>query len=139
MTILERYLAYADAFEATYEDGDWTRLEEFFTDDAVYETNSPDSGREEAIPALKASVEGFDRRMDERLPDFAPPSVDGRWVTMKWKVTYKKAGLPDIVLSGSETAEFRGTRIAALRAKMDPEAQAALQEWMIESAQGVDD
>jgi hypothetical protein len=35
MSIAERYLAYADAFEETFEDDDWSRIEQYFTDGAV--------------------------------------------------------------------------------------------------------
>ena len=37
MSILDRYLAYADAFELSYADDDWSRLEPYFTPAAVYE------------------------------------------------------------------------------------------------------
>tara|TARA_B110001469_G_C9502074_1_gene250652 strand:+ start:373 stop:531 length:159 start_codon:yes stop_codon:yes gene_type:complete len=43
MTNLERFQAYADAFEETYSDDNWQRLEEFFTADAVY---APGDGTE---------------------------------------------------------------------------------------------
>ena len=36
MSIADSYLAYAEAFEETYEDDDWTRIEPFFTEDATY-------------------------------------------------------------------------------------------------------
>ena len=36
MSIVDRYQAYADAFEESFEDDSWSRLEEFFTEDAVY-------------------------------------------------------------------------------------------------------
>ena len=37
MSIVDRYQAYADAFEQSYEDDDWSHVEPFFTEDAVYE------------------------------------------------------------------------------------------------------
>ena len=37
------YLAYAQAFEETYEDGDWSRLDQYFIADAVY---LPGDGKE---------------------------------------------------------------------------------------------
>ena len=49
---------------------------------------------------------------------------------MKWTVTYSKAGAPDLVISGLETAIFEGDRIARLRDDFDPEAQKAMGEWM---------
>ena len=45
MSIADRYQAYAEAFEVTYEDDDWTRIEPFFTEDAVYEAAPEEDAR----------------------------------------------------------------------------------------------
>ena len=77
MSILDRYRAYADAFEVSYEDDDWSRIEPFFTEDAVYEGDPEDAqGRDAVLAKLKGGVDGFDRNMDSRTPDFNPPTVD---------------------------------------------------------------
>ena len=55
-----------------------------------------------AKPATRA------RRMDSRTPDFQTPTVEGDTLTMKWKVTYTKPGLPNLIISGVETAVFEG-------------------------------
>lgn len=131
MSILDRYQAYADAFELTYEDDDWSRIEAYFTEDAVYEGDPADAhGRDAVIAKLKGSVDGFDRNMDSRSPDFQTPTVDGDTLTMKWTVSYTKAGKPDLVISGVETAIFDGDRIKLLRDDFDPEAQKAMGEWL---------
>jgi hypothetical protein len=130
MSILERFRAYADAFEVSYEDDDWSRVEPYFTEDAVYEGDPDAVGREAVLAKLKGGVDGFDRRMDSRTPDFQTPSVEGNVLTMKWSVRYGKAGLPDLAISGVETATFEGDRIARLRDTFDPEAQKALEQWM---------
>lgn len=131
MSILDRYQAYADAFEVSYEDDDWSRIEPFFTEDAVYEGDPDDAhGRDAVLAKLKSGVDGLDRNMDSRTPDFNPPSVDGDTLRMEWSVTYKKAGVPDLVISGVETATFEGDRISRLRDDLDPESQKAIGEWM---------
>jgi hypothetical protein len=131
MSILARYRAYAAAFEESYADDDWSRIEPFFTENAVYEGEPQDArGREAVLAKLKSGVDGFDRRMDGRTPDFQMPTVDGDTLTMKWTVTYTKAGLPDLVISGVETAVFDGDRIALLRDVFDPVAQKRMGEWM---------
>lgn len=130
MTILDRYLAYADDFEKSYVDDDWTRIEPYFTEGAVYAGEPSAQGRKAVLAKLKNGVDGFDRRMDSRTPDFERPSVDGNTLTMKWKVSYTKAGLPDLVISGREIAVFEGDRIAHLSDEFDPEAQAAMGKWM---------
>jgi ketosteroid isomerase-like protein len=132
MSILDRYRAYADAFEESLEDDDWSRVEQYFTEDATYEGDPDARGRDAVIAKLKGGVDGFDRRMDSRTPDFQTPTVDGDTLTMKWTVTYTKAGAPDLAISGVETAVFEGDRIALLRDTFDPEAEKAMGQWMAE-------
>ncbi len=109
MGIAERYGAYADAFEESYIDDDWSRIEEFFTDNAVYEGDPDAEGREAVLAKLKAGIDGFDRKMDSRTPGFQTPTVDGNVLTMKWTVTYTKSGVPDLVISGSRLRSSRAT------------------------------
>ena len=131
MSILDRYQAYADAFEESYEDDDWSHVEPYFTEDAVYEGDPEDArGRDAVLAKLKAGVDNFDRNMDSRTPDFDSPTVDGDTLRMTWSVTYTKAGAPDLVISGVETATFEGDRIAWLRDDFDPDATKAMGEWM---------
>ena len=130
MSIQDRYQAYADAFEESYLDDDWARIEPFFTEGAVYEGDPEANGRDALIAKLKNGVDAFDRRMDSRTPDFNTPTVNGDVLTMKWQVTYTKAGAPDLVISGVEIATFEGDRIARLRDDFDPAAEKAMGEWM---------
>jgi hypothetical protein len=37
MGLVDRYREYAQAFEDAYADDDWSRLEAYFTEDAVYD------------------------------------------------------------------------------------------------------
>jgi hypothetical protein len=133
MSILKRYQAYADAFEESYRDDDWSRIARYFTENAVYEGNPDAHGRDAVLAKLKAGVDGFDRRMDSRTPDFQTPRVDGDTLTMKWAVTYTKAGCPDLVLRGKEIAVFEGDRIARLRDEFDPGIEQNMQKWMAEN------
>ncbi len=82
------------------------------------------------LAKFKNGVDTFDRRMDSRTPTFQTPVVKGNTLTMKWKVTYTKKGVPDLVISGVETAEFKGDRIARLRDDFDPAAQKSMGDWM---------
>ena len=130
MSIQDRYQAYAAAFEESYADDDWSRIEQYFTEDAVYEGDPDARGREAVLAKLKGGIDAFDRKMDKRIPDFHTPTVEGNTLVMKWTVTYEKAGAPDLVISGAETAVFEGDRIALLRDDFDPEAQKTMGEWM---------
>jgi ketosteroid isomerase-like protein len=130
MGIQDRFLAYADAFEQSYEDDDWTRIAEYFTEDAVYEGEPEARGRDAVLAKLKGAVDGFDRTMDARIPDFQTPTVDGDTLTMNWQVRYQLAGTPDLTISGRETAVFEGDRIARLRDDFDPGVEQTMGEWM---------
>ena len=132
MSNLDRHKAYADAFEESFEDDDWSRIAQYFTENAVYEGEPEARGREAVLAKLKNGVDSFDRKMDSRTPDFQAPTLDGNTVTMRWKVTYTKAGCPDLVISGLETAIFEGDRIASLLDTFDPEAEQGMQKWMAE-------
>ncbi len=132
MSIRERYQAYADAFEESYVDDDWSRIEQYFTEDAVYEGDPEAIGRAAVLAKLKSGVDAFDRKMDTRTPDFQTPSVEGNTLEMLWTVTYQKAGAPDLKISGRETAVFEGECISRLRDDFDPEAEKAMGEWMAE-------
>ena len=130
MSILERFQAYADAFEESYEDDDWSRIEQFFTEDAVYEGDPDARGRDAVLAKMKNDVDTFDRKMDRRILNLQTPTVDGDTLTLRFAVTYEKAGVPDLKISGIETAVFVGDRIARLRDQIDPEAEKAMEAWM---------
>jgi hypothetical protein len=136
MALTDRYLAYAADFERSYTDDDWTRLEQYFTEDAAYRpqgtAESEVAGRAALLERLKGGVDQFDRNMDSRTLDFEPPKEDGGRVTVSWKASYTKAGLPDIAIWGSETATFRGDQICLLSDEFDPEAQKNLEAWLAE-------
>ncbi len=132
MSKLDRYQAYADAFEESFKDDDWSRIGQYFTEGAVYEGEPEARGREAVLAKLKNGVDNFDRKMDSRTPDFQTPTLDGDTLTMRWQVTYTKAGRPDLVISGVETAVFENDSIALLRDTFDPEAEQRMQKWMAE-------
>jgi hypothetical protein len=67
-TLLQRFVEYAQAFEKTYVDDDWTRLEPYFAPDAVYRVVGSTSwdcevrGRAEVLAAIRKFVNEFDRK-----------------------------------------------------------------------------
>jgi hypothetical protein len=133
MSLIDRYKAYADAFEESYADDDWSRIADYFTEDAQYDggTGDPAVGRDALLEKLKTGVDAFDRRMDSRNIEFVgePREADGK-VTTSWKVTYTLAGAPDLVISGTETATFEGDRIRLLADEFDAAANERLGKWM---------
>ncbi len=142
MSILERFQAYADAFEESYKDDDWSRIAQYFTEDAVY-AGEPDAdpddpaatakGREAVLTKLKNSVDGFDRRMDSRTLELHSPTLVGDILTTSFRVSLRKTGTPDLVFSGKEAATFEGDRIALLKDTLDPDSEQVLNKWLAEN------
>jgi hypothetical protein len=130
--MIEKFQAYARAFDQTVADDDWGRLEQFFTPDAVY---LPGDGREihgrEAVLAhFRDSLDTFDRRFDSRrLEPTGQPVVEGTVLTIPWKATYEKDGLPDVVISGTESATFSGSAISRLEDTLDEGSLAEFETW----------
>lgn len=132
MGIAETFFAYAQAFEATFEDDDWSRLKDFFSADAVYLAGEGEEirGRQDVLNYLKNSVDTFDRLFDQRRVELvSQPVVSNSQVTIQWKATYKKKGLPDLVLIGSEVATIDENVISRLEDSLNDGVAEALQNW----------
>ena len=138
MVIADRFQAYADAFEAAYADDDWSRLEEYFTEDCEYDAGQgPEHvtrGRDNLLAWFQGAVNDFDRKMDSREIVFAeaPRETSSGVVTVPWKAIFKKSGAPALVMSGIETAEFEGDRIRVLRDAYDEGVPELIDAWMSE-------
>lgn len=137
MNLIQRFGEYAAAFERVYQSDDWSQLEPFFTETAVYEVlgGPPFGGRVEGRDALIAhlhrSVDAFDRRFpSRRLELLEGPTLRGERVWMRWRVSYSGPGLPELVLDGEESASFEGDRIARLEDRFPPEATGITETWL---------
>jgi len=132
----KRFAEYAADFEKTYADDDWKRLEAHFTEDAIYaiDGDPPFGGRHEGraqlIGYLRDSVNGFDRKFDaRRIEVVGEPKSGSSWFEIRWRVTYEKAGCPDLVLDGVERATLRGDRIALLEDTFEADAVRRANEY----------
>lgn len=137
MNTLETFLAYADDFEKTLRDDDWSRVERWFSDDAVYRVESELMGCELSGPAaiaagMKKSLDGFDRRFDGRKIDIDEgPHVEGDELRVVWRVTYHLGDHPPYVLKGRSLARVEDGRVALLVDSYDDEELGAeLQAWI---------
>ena len=146
MKPIEVFGDYAMAFEEVVRLDDWSVLEPFFTEDAVYETigAGPFSGRREGRRAvfdyLKGSLDSFDRRFDVRE---APEIIEGPRITddsvwIRWRVTYRVEGAPPLVVEGEETAVMEGDRIRRLEDRFTDRMAADLEAWMTQHADKLD-
>lgn len=131
MNPMTRFAQYAAAFEKAYARDDWSLLEPYFTEDAVYEVMAPPplggraQGRADVLAFFKRSVDRFDRRFDARAVELrAGPEEREGGIWLRWRGIYRRAGLPDLTVDGEETARFEGDRIRHLEDRI-PDADQA--------------
>jgi hypothetical protein len=144
MTPLQRFGSYAQDFEATFKDDDWSRLAQYFAPDATYEVSGDPftcsiRGRDAIFKGIKKSLDGFDRRFANR--DIAlegAPIVDGDTVTLSWSVTYGRPGSPPFVLRGRSTATYADGRIARLADSYDASAGDSFRSWLAAHGRDLD-
>jgi len=132
MSIADTFAAYVVAFEQTFADDDWSRLEPFFTAGAVYHTGDGKevSGREQVFAFLKGSLDTFDRLFDSRRVELtAAPVATADQVTIQWLARYTKAGIPEVTITGSEVATFDGNAISRLEDTLDDGVAETFEAW----------
>jgi hypothetical protein len=127
MSRIDRYAAYAQAFEKAFENDDWSLVEPYFSEDAVYESlEAPplgyrSEGRSAILEDLKRSLDSLDRRFESRELQLleGPEERDGR-VWIRWRATYRSPSVSELVIEGEETAAFDGDRIRRLEDRFAP-------------------
>lgn len=132
MSIVEAFSSYAQAYLETFEDGDWSRLESYFSPNIVFlpGDGSELRGRLDVLDHLRESWGTFDRLFDSRSVELtSPPVVTITTVTIQWKAVYQKSGLPNLVLAGSEEITFDGNAVSRLEDSADDDVMEALEKW----------
>jgi len=100
---------YAADFEQSLRDDDWTRLEQYFSDDASYlpGDGTEAKGRAAVMQALQDSVNTLERKSDSRELVGEPQiSEAGNTITLNYALKYTKSGHPDLHLNGCETVDY---------------------------------
>ena len=134
-------MAYAAAFEQTFDDDNWQRLEPFFIEDATYEVSGlPGAcvlrGRAEIFRGMKKSLDGFDRRLAKReIVPTSPPAEAGNRVTLHGVARYVRDGAP-LELRATLTADFENGRICRMHDAFALDAAALA--WFQQHARGLD-
>ena len=133
---IPRFAAYAAAFEKAFASDDWSLVEPFFTESAVYEVGlGPPlggrfEGRAEILRYFKRALDGFDRRFASRkVALVAGPREDGDAVWFRGSATYAAPGVPELSFELEETVHFEGDRISRLEDRYEPEVARALDDY----------
>jgi hypothetical protein len=135
MSILERFMAYAADFEKTLVDDDWSRLGQYFGDDAVYRIESDVFGCELTGPSaifagMKKSLDGLDRKFTGRkIAITEGPDVEGDELRVGWTVTYQKDALPPFVFRGKSRARVHDDEIVLLVDSFDERVDDEMAAW----------
>ena len=145
---LQVFMDYAAAFEETYADDDWSRLTSFFPEDATYEVQGGPlaceiTGREQVFAGLKKSLDGLDRRCDDRKIELTdgPNIIDaggGSEISLGWKVIYQYKKAPKVSLPGRSVFNIADGVIVAMRDEYDDDEMQAVGAWMLEYGEGLD-
>jgi len=135
---IPRFARYAEAFEKSYASNDWSHVEPFFTEDAVYDALLPSplggrfAGRDAILAYFRSVLDGFDRRFASRAVSLVegPREQDGS-VWIRGRARYTAPGVPDLEFELEETAWFESDgRIRRLEDRYDEATLQALGEYL---------
>jgi hypothetical protein len=135
--LLQCFASYAAAFEETYADDNWSRLDEFLSPDLTYRVlGSPGfdctvRGREAVYRSIRSFLDGFDRRCVRRVgTGDAPPLVDNDTIVVSGFAGYRRGESDELILNLLLMAEFEGDRIAVLSDVYLASTARRMDEWM---------
>lgn len=142
---MPQFLAYAQDFEKTFDDDDWTRIEPYFASDAVYEVRNTSfacrlEGPAAIVRGIRRSLDGFDRRLPKRVLGLtAPPTITEDSVAFTWTATYSTAvGGPPLVLRGRSALRYRDGLLIELVDEYPDGMDAEAAAWTAAHAPGCD-
>ena len=117
MSDLSRFLEYAREFEIAQATDDFDRIAHFFAEDAHHAVvgceplGADDAGRDRVVGGLQESVHRIDRRFDTRIAEVLEgPDVRDDGVWMRFGLTLRRSGLPDLRLEPNDIFEVPGGR-----------------------------
>jgi hypothetical protein len=137
MNLLQRFLEYAQAFEETYKDDDWQRLEPYFARDAVYRVvgscawDCEVKGRRELLAAMRKFVNEFDRHCSRALRPGGPPLVGENSVRVSGTAAYRRGDSEELALGIELIAQYDADcRIIRLSDVYPPGLEARMRDWL---------
>jgi hypothetical protein len=143
MSLIRQFIEQRAAFEKTYEDGNWARMEPYFGENLTYEVmNMPFhcviSGRGAVIAGLRRSIENFDRLCLRTVGIGAMVFEEGGNVLVHGGIRFQRGGSPPIESGLWEIATYRDGLIERLIDVYDPGDGARFERWMAEWGDGLD-
>jgi hypothetical protein len=136
---IPHFAAYAAAFEKAYASDDWSGVEPFFTEDAVYDAGLPGllgdraEGRAAILAFFRDVLDRFDRRFASRRVELVEgPREEGGTVWLRGRAIYTAAGAPDLAFELEERASFSGDRIRRLADTYAPAERAKIEAYLKE-------
>lgn len=134
---LQTFAAYAAAFEDTYADDNWSRLDQFLVPHLTYRVlGSPGfdcevRGREAVYESIRRFLDGFDRKCIRRIgTGEAPPLLDNDCIVVSGFAGYRRGESDELMLNLMLMAEFEGDRIAVLSDVYPTSTARRMNEWM---------
>ena len=126
MSDLSRFLEYAREFEIAQLTDDFARIAPFFATEASHRVvgtapfGADDCGRERVVAGLRKSVHRIDRRFDTRVAEVLDgPLVCTNGIWMRFGLTLRRRGLPDLCLEGEHLTAYDGAgAITCIEEKM---------------------
>jgi hypothetical protein len=144
MGTMRRFTEYYEAFEATYLDDDWSRLEPLFTPDAVYRVVGSQRfdcelrGRDAIFAGLRRFLDGFDRRCERRLEAIGAPVAEGDTVRLRGIAWYRRGASEEFGLELEEEIVFEEGRIVRLTDTYPPDFAERVDPWLEKWGAGLD-
>ena len=135
-TLLQRFVEYAQAFEKTYVDDDWTRLEPYFAPDAVYRVVGSTSwdcevrGRAQVLAAIRKFLNEFDRKCTRTVRPAGTPLVGADSVHVTGVATYTRGDSDELALHIEMIAQYRAGLIIRLSDVHLAENEACVHAWI---------
>jgi ketosteroid isomerase-like protein len=134
---IANFAAYAAAFEKAFESDDWSVVEPFFAEDAVYEVSAEPpfggrfEGRKAVLAYFKEILDRLDRRFDSReIEMLEGPRENGNEVWIKGAAIYRAKGVPELRLVLEETVRFDGKRITYLTDQYEPAMEREFMDYV---------
>ena len=135
-TPLQRFAEYAQAFEKTYVDDDWTRVEPYFAPDAVYRVVGSTSwdcevrGRAQIVAAIRKFINEFDRHCKRTVRPGGPPVEGADAVRVPAVATFTRGNSDELTLHIEMIAQYRDGLIIRLSDVIAAESEACLRTWI---------